>query len=75
MPMEGDSVLSREPDGAIQEEYCKWCYADGRFVYQTMDALVDYLSKTFSSEQWPEADARAYYNEALPKLKHWEKVS
>lgn len=75
MPMEEDSVLSREPDGAIQEEYCKWCYADGRFVYQTMDALVDYLSKTFSSEQWPEADARAYYNEALPKLKHWEKVS
>lgn len=75
MPMEEDSVLSREADGTIQEDYCKWCYADGQFTYKTMDSLVDYLSKAFSSEQWPEAAARAYYNEALPKLKHWEKDS
>lgn len=73
MPLEDDALLSREPDGAINEDYCKWCYTDGSFVYPTMDSLIDYLSKTFSSEQWPETAARAYYAEALPKLKHWEK--
>ena len=28
MPLE-DSVLSKEPDGSFNEDYCKWCYADG----------------------------------------------
>lgn len=32
MPLE-DAFLSKEPDGTYNEEYCKWCYTDGRFVY------------------------------------------
>lgn len=68
-----DDILAHEPDGAINEDYCQWCYADGAFTYPTMDSLIDYLSKTFSSDQWPEDAARAYYAEALPKLKHWAK--
>ncbi|MEI3416790.1 MAG: zinc ribbon domain-containing protein [Christensenellaceae bacterium] len=28
-----DAAMSREPDGAFNEEYCKWCYADGEFRY------------------------------------------
>lgn len=71
MPLEEDSILSREPDGTINEDYCQWCYADGAFTYPTMGSLIDYLSTHFSSEQWPEEAARAYYTEALPKLKHW----
>jgi transcriptional regulator with XRE-family HTH domain len=73
MPLEDDALLSRETDGSINEDYCKWCYTDGSFAYPTMESLIDYLSKTFSSEQWPESAARAYYAEALPKLKHWGK--
>lgn len=34
MPLE-DATTSREPNGAFNEEYCKWCYAGGRIpVYQ-----------------------------------------
>ncbi len=32
MPLEDDTT-SKEPDGAFNEEYCKWCYADGEFRY------------------------------------------
>ena len=39
MPLE-DEVMSREPDGAINEEYCKWCYADGKFAYASLEAQV-----------------------------------
>lgn len=74
MPMEEDAILSREPDGAINEDYCQWCYAGGKFVYTSMDQLVDYLAKTFSGPQWPEEAARAWYNENLPKLAHWKKI-
>ncbi len=33
MPLD-DSTISKEPDGAFNEEYCKWCYTDGDFVYK-----------------------------------------
>ncbi len=27
-----DSTMSHEPDGNFNEEYCKWCYADGDYT-------------------------------------------
>ena len=32
MPLD-DTTLSRETDGTFNEDYCKWCYADGKFTY------------------------------------------
>lgn len=32
-----DSCLSKESDGTFNEEYCKWCYADGTFRYRSTD--------------------------------------
>ena len=32
MPLEDDTVISREPDNSFNEDYCKWCYTDGQFV-------------------------------------------
>lgn len=31
MPLE-DGITSREPDGSYNEDYCKWCYAEGAFA-------------------------------------------
>ena len=25
--------MGRDKDGALNEEYCKWCYADGTYTY------------------------------------------
>ena len=38
MPLE-DSTTSRETDGNFNEEYCKWCYADGEY---TLDVWKQY---------------------------------
>lgn len=38
MPLE-DSNISKEIDGFFNEEYCKWCYADGEYMYHDMDDL------------------------------------
>ena len=35
MPLE-DDCISKEPDGFFNEEYCKWCYADGNFCYKSI---------------------------------------
>ena len=72
MPLE-DVSISREPDGAFNEEYCKWCYTDGEFVYTDLGQLIDFLSDHMATEQWPAAQVRTYLNEQLPKLNHWSK--
>ena len=49
MPLE-DSLLSREPDGSFNEDYCKWCYADGQFAYQDLQTLTDFLVEHMSND-------------------------
>ena len=71
MPLE-EASLSREPDGAINEDYCKWCYADGKFAYTSMDKLIDFCAEHMASEQWPAGQVRAYMAGILPTLKHWQ---
>lgn len=73
MPLEDDGTMSRETDGSINEEYCKWCYADGKYTYSDMDSLIDFCAGHMASENWPEAQVRAYMAERLPKLDHWKK--
>ena len=43
MPLE-DATTSHEPDGAFNEDYCKWCYTDGEFKYKSMDELIDFCA-------------------------------
>ena len=72
MPLD-DSTVSREPDGAFNEEYCKWCYTDGKFVYTSLEELTDFLAEHMSDEKFTPEQARAYFEEKLPKLAHWKK--
>lgn len=70
MPLD-DSSISKETDGSFNEEYCKWCYTNGDFVYKDMDELINFLSEHMSNENWPEDQAKAYFKEQIPKLKYW----
>ena len=73
MPLE-DSLISREPDGAFNEEYCKWCYNDGKFAYTSLEALVDFLAEHMSNDNFPPEQARAYFEAELPKLNYWKQM-
>ena len=71
MPLE-DSILSREPDGSFNEDYCQWCYADGKFTYSDLSTLIDYCATYMATDAWPEAQVREYLAQKLPELKHWK---
>ena len=71
MPLE-DAIISREKDGSMNENYCQWCYADGKYTYDDMDALIDVCVTHMASEQFPEAQVRSYLKDALPKLEYWK---
>lgn len=70
MPLD-DSAVSKETDGTFNEEYCKWCYAKGKFAYTNLDKLIDFCVEQMSNENWPAEQARGYFEEHLPKLKYW----
>ena len=73
MPLNDDGMISREPDGSFNEEYCKWCYTDGQFVYQSKDALLDFLvSHMPNPDNTPEEQRRSQFEDYLNQLAHWK---
>ncbi len=72
MPLDDDSVISRETDSSFNEDYCKWCYTDGQFVYKNIDELLDFLVSHMPNDNFTPEQARTYFSEQLPKLKHWK---
>lgn len=72
MPLD-DSIISREKDGSLNEDYCQWCYADGTYTYSDMDDLIDVCVGHMVNENFTEEQARAYMKEMLPKLDYWKR--
>lgn len=72
MPLE-DPDISREPDGFFNEEYCKWCYADGEYTYHDMDTLIDLCVPHMANERFTPDQARAYMQAMLPTLNYWKR--
>ena len=72
MPLE-DEMIGRDKDGSLNEQYCKWCYADGTFTYNNMEDLIEVCVKNMTSEEFPEEQVRAYLTEMLPTLDYWKR--
>lgn len=70
MPLE-DDILSREPDGSINQDYCQWCYTGGQFVYVSLDALTDFLMQHMPTPSDDPAATRKLIETELRKLDHW----
>ena len=72
MPLE-DDIIGHDSDGTLNENYCKWCYADGTYTYSNMDDLIDVCVKHMTNEEFSEEQARSYMKELLPKLDYWKR--
>jgi len=72
MPLE-DTIISREKDGTLNEDYCKWCYADGTYTYSNMDDLIDVCVSHMTGENFTEEQARAHMKQVLPTLDYWKR--
>ncbi len=72
MPLE-DSILGRDRDGALNENYCQWCYADGTYTYSDMDDLINVCVGNMVSDNFSEEQARAYLKQTLPALDYWKR--
>ena len=72
MPLE-DEILGRDKDGSLNENYCKWCYADGTYTYHDMDDLINVCVRNMVNDQVSEGQVRAYLELLLPTLDYWKK--
>ena len=72
MPLE-DAIIGRNHDGSLNEDYCKWCYADGVYTYSSMDDLLDVCVRHMVSDDFSEQQARAYMQQLLPTLDYWKR--
>lgn len=72
MPLE-DKIISHNKDGSLNEDYCKWCYADGTYTYNDMDELIDVCIPHMVKEGFNEEEAREYMKEKLPHLDYWKR--
>ena len=68
-----DDIIGHNHDGSFNEDYCKWCYADGTYTYNDMDDLIEVCVKNMVSENFTEEQARSYMKELLPTLDYWKK--
>ena len=72
MPLTEDEMISREPDGVFNDDYCKWCYTDGAFVYSDKSALIDFmLGHMPNPENTSDEERRVQFDGYLSQLKHW----
>ena len=72
MPLD-DSTISKETDGSFNEEYCKWCYTDGEFKYESKEQLIDFCVEHMANESLPAEQVRAHMEAVVPYLNHWKK--
>lgn len=72
MPLD-DAIISRNQDGTRNEDYCKWCYADGTYTYSDMDDLINVCVRHMVNDDFSEEQARAYMEQLLPTLDYWKR--
>ena len=73
MPLDDDAIISHNHDGTLNEDYCKWCYADGTYTYSDMDDLIEVCVKNMANENFTEEQARSYMKDLLPTLDYWKR--
>lgn len=75
MPLTHSEEFGTEWDGGKSEDYCKYCYADGRFIAEcSMEEMIESCIPFMiqANPQMSEASAREGMKKWFPTLKRWK---
>lgn len=72
MPMTEEQYGTNK-DGSINEDYCKYCYADGKFIDDvTMQEYIDMCSQYGEQAGMTNEEMKAHCTALFPTLKRWK---
>ena len=76
MPLAAGTPLGTEADGTENEDYCSYCYKDGKFTGEmTMEEMIDFCAPMMvqANPGMTEEQAKAQMHQFFPMLKRWKK--
>ena len=80
MPLTRNEDCGTNADGSINFDYCKFCYADGKFLQDvTMEGMIDHCAQFVDevNKQMPKPMTQEEYKQMMrgffPMLKRWRK--
>ena len=77
MPMgDTDELYGTNADGSKNGEYCKYCYENGKLLFEgTMEEMIEICVPHMVSgnPEMTAETARKIMEDTLPTLKHWKK--
>lgn len=73
MPIINDSQLARNTDGSINQDYCKYCYKDGKFIDDVgMEEYINMCSKYSAQANMTFDQMHEHCTKLFPTLKRWK---
>lgn len=75
MPLEDPQLYGTNADGSKNEEYCKYCFENGKFTSEcTMEEMIEICVPHMANADtgMDEKQARDMMREFFPKLKRWQ---
>ena len=74
MPIENNSDLGSEINGKLNEDYCKYCYQNGKFIDDvTMEEYIEMCSKYGEQAGMTNEQMKEFCQKLFPTLKRWKK--
>lgn len=73
MPMNDESVLGTNEDGSINQDYCKYCYTDGKFIDDvSMEEYINMCSQFGAQAGMTNEQMHSFCEKLFPTLKRWK---
>ena len=74
MPIEKPEQFGTNADGSVNEDYCIYCYKDGKFIDDvSMEEYIDMCSQ-YGEQAWmTNEEMRTHCTKLFPTLKRWKK--
>ena len=77
MMFTGPGQHGHEADGSEAEDFCRWCYENGVYTYETsMDEMIeDCAPRMAEAMGWTVDEAASLLGAVLPTLRRWREVA
>lgn len=74
MPLETEEVIGINQDGSKNNDYCIYCFKDGKFSndIKTLEEYIEYNLQFAEQTGMTKEEMREYCKKVLPTLKRWK---